>query len=238
MTPNFDEAVYSAARRHAIDSAPEECVGLVVDGVYVPLENLAADKRNHFELAPDAFIAYGRPQAIIHSHVKPQHSPCPSAHDMAMQQQWGIPSGIVWTDGKAAWGPNWFGDHLLDAPLLGRKFMHGIFDCYALIRSWYWQELKIKLPEFPRTDGWWQHGQNLFEDGFSSAGFVEVPKRDAMYGDVLLMTIRSKVPNHGAVMLDRGLIIHHPGGSPKMLSRREPLGTWGRFVTRVVRRAS
>jgi cell wall-associated NlpC family hydrolase len=37
--------------------------------------------------------------------------------------------------------------------LLGRKFEHGIMDCYTLFRDAYL--CGIDLPDFERTNGWW-----------------------------------------------------------------------------------
>jgi cell wall-associated NlpC family hydrolase len=110
------------------------------------------------------------------------------------------------------------------APLLGRMWCHGVLDCYSLIRDWYRLERGIVLPDFTRSDEWWLKNQNLYVDNFRAAGFTRIVDEDALQpGDVLLMQIMAPVPNHGAVYLGDGIILHHLHGR---LSCRE---VWGGY---------
>lgn len=231
----FQAAEELAARQHAISEYPNEACGLIVSGRYVPCTNSAAAKGGNFRIAAQEMLAaaqLGDVQAIIHSHIKPEHGPFPSSHDMSEQQKMGIPWGITATDGISATPLTWFGDHILDVPLLGREFCPGVQDCYAILRAQRWQEKGIKLPDFARDAEWWTKGGDLFTEGFEKAGFYKIEKSDAAAGDVILMQIRSKKPNHCAVLLDNGLMIHHVTGQ---LSRREPYGRWLPFVTHWLR---
>ena len=124
------------------------------------------------------------------------------------------------------------GDHRLGDSLVGRVFIHGVTDCYGLIRSWYWQERHVKLPEFPRDHEWWKDGGNLYEEGFGPAGFRIVAAQDAVTGDVALINFRSKVPNHGGVLLDGGLLLHHLMGRKSV---REPVGRWTPMISKWLR---
>lgn len=62
----------------------------------------------------------------------------------------------------------------------------------------------------------WNDGvSNLYTEGFPEAGFVAVgTDAELQTGDVILMQIRSKngVPNHAAIYLGDGLILHHLHG--------------------------
>ena len=80
---------------------------------------------------------------------------------------------------------------------------------------------------------------NLYEAHFAECGFEEVAPADAAVGDALLMQVRSPVPNHAAVLVEPGVLLHHPGGSrpwdPGRLSRRDVAARWTPHVARVLR---
>lgn len=103
-----------------------------------------------------------------------------------------------------------------EAPLVGREWAHGSLDCYGILRDWYKRELGITLPNFERHDNWWNDGHSsLYLDHFAEAGCVPVPEGEPMRrGDILLFQIRSSngVPNHAAVYLGDGRILHHQFG--------------------------
>lgn len=60
------------------------------------------------------------------------------------------------------------------APLIGRPFVHGIFECLTLVQDHYRRELDIKLPEYSRDDDWWNRGENLYLEHLPAAGFIRV----------------------------------------------------------------
>jgi proteasome lid subunit RPN8/RPN11 len=228
----FGPDVDVAARAHAIAQHPKESSGLVVVNGYVPVDNIAADPEKHFEMPTDAWTAHGKVQAVIHSHG-PQDSLAPSASDMQHQIATAVPWGIVRTDGVVASPIMWWGDHRLEDPLLGREFVHGVTDCYGAIRSWMWQQRKVKLPDVPRDLQWWKtEGGNLYDDGFAAAGYRIIPESAASVGDVALITFRSDVPNHGGVLVEDGLLYHH---LQNRLSAREPLGRWRSMISKWLR---
>ncbi len=209
---------------------PQESCGLLLsDGGYLACPNVASDPRTAFVIPVDFWTAHaGQVAAVVHSHPDgPDH---PTARDMAGQVATDVPWVLVATDGETVSAPIvWGGD---PPPLLGRSFVHGVTDCYALIRDWYRLERGVTLPEFPRDAEWWFSGGDLYRQGFAVAGFAAVSLDDVRPGDVVLMQVRSPVPNHGGVLLDDGLLLHHLTGR---LSRREPYGPWRRMVTHVLR---
>lgn len=246
----FGPAVDQAAKAHALSQYPKEACGIVVGAngqeQYVALDNKAQDPENFFKLPDDALIAHGKVVGVIHSHCFPKHGQSPTAPDMGSQIAAALPFGIVWTDGKTAGAPVWWGDFLLDAPLfdargnhIQRQFLHGVTDCFSLIRTWYWQKKQIKLPEFPRDPDWWKNGGDLYRDGCAKAGFDIVTTgpiipHDAAVGDVCLMKWATfPVPFHAGVIDDKGLILHHLNNR---LSRREPVGRWAKQITHWLRR--
>ncbi len=224
---------------HAALCAPRECCGLAIerDGQlsYVPARN-RAPAQSEFEIDPADWAAaedLGTVVGICHSHVG--LPPTPSMADHVMCRRTGMPWLIVsWpTRAVHVLRPN----DALPAPLVGRPFVHGVLDCYSLIRDYY-QQMGHLLPDFERTFEWWLNGGDLYRDGISPAGFVRVFGSEFDLAalkphDVLLMQVASPVPNHGAIYLGDGRILHHVQGQ---LSREAPYGGyWRRATTQVIR---
>jgi proteasome lid subunit RPN8/RPN11 len=242
-------AASEAAMRHAETEYPNEAVGVVsLDGEYIPLSNVSPQPEETFAIseADDAEYAAldddGNPKvaAIIHSecYAKDEINPDligPSRDDMQQCLETGCTWGMIPCINGIAEKPLYWGDFLLDTPLLGRKFVPQVTDCYNAIRSFYWQTYGLRLAEFPRDWDWWNGGGNLYEEGFTKAGFERIEMADVAPGDVVLAQLRSPVPNHAVVILDRGLMYHHP---QQMLSVREPFGRWRHFATQAIRHKS
>jgi len=231
----FGASVEQAIAEHARAEYPKEACGLVVDGVYVPLPNVAFDPRDAFAMRAEELLRPGV-QAVVHSH--PDGVPWPSADDMAGQIASNLPWGVL-VVGPGTSGPIlWWGPGVPRPPLIGRDFRHGPSgsdgrgDCYALIRDWFAEERGIELMEFPRSEEWWLHGGNLYLENFGEAGFREIGLNEIQPGDVVLARVMSKVPNHGGVVLNNGLVLHH---LTNRLSRTEPLGRWRSYLTHALR---
>lgn len=182
--------------------------------------------------------------AVLHSH--PGGPLFPSEADMRGQIASEVPWGIIPLDEDRIGDPIMWGDSLPIADVIGREFMHGVRDCYSLIRDCFrlgrdrlaaqgvadWPYEPIELEEIPRDDAWWDGDQDLYGDNFARVGFRSVPLHEAMPGDVFLMSIRSPKANHGGLILPNNLILHH---LPARLSRREPAGIWLRNATLILR---
>lgn len=251
------EAALTEARLHAREVYPEESVGFIAGGYYVPLTNRAKAPSEHdatardcgcrlcsFEVADEDYLAHKDSlQVIVHSH--PNGPAFPSASDIAHQEVTAV-TWVILTLDQEREGPVtvWGGDCPI-APLIGRDFIHGITDCYSLIQDIFalgaegaaaqgveWPLPPIALPIAPRDDGWWEKGDDLYMDNYLKAGFVEVDRASVQPGDVFFASIHSDRLNHGGVLLPGGLILHH---LPKRLSRREPAGIWARAADKWVR---
>jgi proteasome lid subunit RPN8/RPN11 len=227
----FGKAVDEAARAHALSEFPRESCGVVVNGAYVAVSNIASKPEEDFRMADNTWTLYGAVQGVVHSHG-PKDALIPSANDMAHQISTNVPWGIVRVDGVAASKVLWWGDFRLDEPLIGREFVHGITDCYSAIRSWRWQTDKIKLPDFARDWLWWESGADLYEDNFAKAGYRAIKASEASLGDVALINFRSKVPNHAGTLVEDELFYHH---LQNRLSCREPLGRWHSMISKWLR---
>lgn len=95
--------------------------------------------------------------------------------------------------------------------LLGRKFQFGVTDCYGLLRDFYRDNFNIELPNYARPTNFWQHGLNLYGDRIMKQGFrpLDCHPTDYQYGDVILMSIKSAVPNHVGILVESNLMLHH-----------------------------
>lgn len=195
------------ALAHALREFPRESCGFVLaDGRYWPCTNAAADDE-HFVIGRadiEAVDAVGAVAGIVHSHPNAGCNPSPA--DRVACEASGMPWHIIALPSQR-WGgciPCGY-----EAPLIGRPFAHGVLDCYALIRDWYKRERGIELPNFFRADEWWRKGQNLYVSHFPEAGFRRVSINEARVGDVVLMQVLSNVPNHAAILIEPGVILHH-----------------------------
>ena len=216
MTFDLSDAVWEAMYAHAEGQQPRESCGLVVQThgrgqVYWHCRNLASEG-DQFVLSPVDFAEAeehcAEILAVVHSH--PNASANPSMADRVGCERSKLPWLIVgWPSGmlKRLEPTGWI------APYVGREFHHGVLDCYTLIQDWFVRELEIVLPDFEREDGWWEErpghaAQDLYMNGFTSAGFVQV-RGEPQRHDVILMNVRSDKANHGAVYLGNGEMLHH-----------------------------
>ena len=219
-----------AAALHAQQEHPREACGLVIvrqgREFYHPCRNIS-ERPDTFVMAPEDYEAAmmrGEVVAIVHSH--PYASPEPSQADLAACERSALPWHIVSVPGFqwASITPSGW-----TAPLIVREFHHGVLDCYTLVKDWYAINRGITLIDGDRPDDWWLKGQNLYLERYESAGFRRVPLSDdkrpdeLAEGDMLLMQICSPVPNHAAVWLGDGTILHHLAGR---LSSRD---VWGGY---------
>lgn len=235
-------------KRHAVADYPRESVGFVVmrEGkeTYVPAKNVAPENSStdHFVVHPQEYSDVedsGQIVMFIHSH--PNASAKPSEADLVSCEASNLPWGIIsvykdlGTGEIVAHDPMTFEPSGYEAPLIGRRFYHGVTDCYTLVRDYYKRVVDIELPQFDRPDFWWENPNtlSLYVANFTEAGFVQVDGPPRIH-DVIIMEIRSQAgPNHAGVMYDEHTMLHHLFGQ---LSGRVPYGGyWQEHTALVVR---
>lgn len=205
-------------KEYLISCLPFEGCGVIKDGQFLPIRNIADNPTNDFRL--DESQLPNQYETIVHSH--PSGLAEPSKEDMENQIKSGVPWMIIPIKNGICQTILWLGKE--NNELIGRPFIHGIFDCYSLIRDYYRAVRKITIPEFPRENNWWSKGQNLYVDNFEKAGFRKLAeKEEPQEHDVFLTNVRSKVLNHGGIYLGKGLILHHLANS---ISRKSPIALW------------
>lgn len=238
-----------AINAHAVEAYPKESCGLVIavgrKEEYVRCRNIAQDGGDDFVIHKEDYMAAedrGTITAVVHSH--PDHAARPSPADLIGCENSGLPWYIVAVHGDpstpelapAVIDSCHFEPTGFELPYLGREFKFGSVDCYTLVRDWYKREKAVDLPDFPRTDKFWERGEDLYMDNFRSCGFVPI-REPQQPGDLVLMSLRSDIVNHAAIWLgDRDHIIHHPYNH---LSERTVLtGYWAENTRLYIRRIS
>lgn len=228
-------------KQHAIDTYPNECCAVIIDDELVLCDNIAADKLNNFKIDPRINLK-GTITAVLHSHTCKAPGMLdirtPSMNDIVGQRNSKVPWGIVGTDGEDATEILWFDDDNLDTPLLGRKYIPHVHDCWNLIRDWYWQELDIKLKSHPEGYKWWTNDngegvdESIYETNVDAYGFEYVKRSELQRGDICIMQIISPVTNHGAVYLGNNEIMHHLSNRP---SNIESFVKWQKHMRKYIR---
>jgi proteasome lid subunit RPN8/RPN11 len=222
MTP----ALLKLILAHASREAPRESCGLLVStsgnlAEYVPCRNLSS--LDHFQIHPEDWADCedrGHVLGVAHSHPG-QAQLEPSPWDLEGQAETGLPWYIVLPD-SGAWLR--FGA----SPQEGRVFAWGVEDCFSLVSDYYGG-----MVDFLREPKFWE-STDLFRRGMALAGFHERGLNDPAPGDVMLFSIHGNgIPNHCAVYLGYGTILHH---LPGRLSRVEPIGAWVRDLVAICRR--
>tara|TARA_R100001163_G_scaffold65316_1_gene62089 strand:+ start:4878 stop:5585 length:708 start_codon:yes stop_codon:yes gene_type:complete len=222
--------------QHAKAEDPRECCGLVavVKGRqrYFPCQNIAQTPDEHFVL--DGWHEVedkGEVVAVVHSH--PKTNPAPSIADRVACEKSELPWFIVnpKTEGWGYCQPEGF-----KLPYVGREFVHGVVDCYTLVRDWYAREYGIQLRDYDRRDQWWDHGENLYVENFKKEGFRKIPVEEVRQGDLILMNLVSPVPNHAAIYMGDQQLLHHVQG--RLSSRDVYGGYYGKSTACALRHES
>ena len=222
--------------KHGQKEYPNEACGLVIifkgKEKYIPCENNATNPSEDFMISPlDYAKAEDIGTVIKIAHTHPHTAPKPTQADLIEIENHGLP-WIIANPTTKEWQE--YSPKGYTPDLLGRSFKHGIVDCYTLIKDYYKVKLGIELMDIPdREEKWWEKGYNLYERNYAKFGFIRVPTNSPiLLHDVFLMTLHSSIPNHAAVYIGEGKIMHHVEGR---LSSIDTYGgywqkaTWGRF---------
>lgn len=222
----FGREVEEHAKAHCRSVFPMEGCGVVAGGTFVPCFNIHDDLENHFAISPQEFSSieqsHGHVDAVIHSHT--HRDPWPSAHDMREQIRTGVPWGIVPVETtNFADQIIWFGNQVSIAPLIGRPFIPGVWDCYGLVRDWYRLNTNIVPSQVPRDSGWWERGENLLLENLEICGFDRISHIERP-GDCMLWAMgKERIFNHCGVYVGDEKILHHFSGHA---SRESIAGPW------------
>jgi proteasome lid subunit RPN8/RPN11 len=233
----LSEHSISSIGEHAKQEHPKECCGFVLkDGTYLPLKNVHDIPEHNFSIRNVDYINHHKEIAYVaHSHTN--GDPTPSFMDMCMQISSSLPWVIVGTTGEHVTKHIIFGDCIIRKSVIGLNFIHGVNDCYSLIRNWYFLNRNTLLPDFPRSPCWWENQEkSMYLDNFGEAGFVSkkfTSVNDLFPGDIILIRIgKTKTLNHAGVYVgEGGLLAHHMSNKYSM---KEPIYKYLDYIERVL----
>lgn len=214
----FDnENIREEIRKHAEQEYPKECCGVVVEVLgrpqYFPCRNDSDEPTEEFNMNVEDYtdaLDLGEQLAIVHSH--PDASSRPSAYDVAYMER--VYASELHLDPEARptpwWIISWPENDIREVvatghvALVGRTFIHGLYDCWQVCNDYYYRKHGITFTDFKREDKWWEQkeGDSLYEKFFKAEGFYAVDLEDIKVGDMVVMQIgRTYHPNHAAIYL-------------------------------------
>lgn len=234
VEPFLTHAVKGALVEDMFANLDKEVCGLITlsDGEYryEKVENVHEEPAHNFRMDPVARMRLMTDDNVIgYAHSHPNGPNIPTCLDMSVQKRVGKPSVIASVDGERGIVEVFsFGNHLLDAPLIGRDFRYGVMDCYEAIRAWRWQNQGYKMDQYPRHDNWWSadgvEGReptelNFYQRCYSEQGYVSyepdfsnpMSERHPRRGDLVLMQMGSDIGimNHAGIYVGNNLIYEH-----------------------------
>tara|TARA_R100000773_G_scaffold25351_1_gene22151 strand:+ start:2288 stop:2989 length:702 start_codon:yes stop_codon:yes gene_type:complete len=214
------------ALAHAKEQDPKESCGLLIEikgkEKYYPCKNLSNWSNQCFIIDPVDYAKAedsGKILAVIHSH--PTTQPIASQADMISCEDSNLPWHIV-NPKTEQWG--YYEPSGYKAPLIGRHWVWGVTDCWALVRDWYKEKKGIILKDWDRPITPEEFiADPMFERCASDTGFRQLkPDEKLENGDLLFMSIMTSGLNHVAIFID-GDVLHHLADR---ISCREPYNLW------------
>ena len=211
---------------HAKEQDPKESCGLLLEikgkEKYFPCKNLSTYSQQCFIIDPNDFIKAeesGNILAVIHSH--PVTPPIASQADKISCENSELPWHIV-NPKTEQWG--YYEPSGYKPPLIGRHWVWGITDCWALVRDWYKETKGIVLRDWDRPTTPEEFiADPMFERCAWRTGFRQLrPEEKLQNGDLLFMSIMATGLNHVAIFLD-GDVLHHLADR---ISCKEPYNQW------------
>lgn len=224
---------------HARACYPYEACGLIIakgkKQDVICGRNMAKDRRHAFSLHPGDYTAAanaGEILALYHSHC--EEPPVASAPDMTLAEHHNIPVITISLTRDDSGSGNGSQPHYIDswgiykpqgwkADLVGRPFVLGVLDCLTLLQDYMMQKHGITIGDYPREPDWWNHQRDEFDGhivkpatdlyaNLPAEGFYPIQRHELREHDMILMQIHGDVPNHNAIYVGDGMMLHHPEG--------------------------
>ena len=237
----LNDAQLAVIREHTLSVYPNEAVVAITEDGAIPMDNTHPEPRDNFKVDTRDFYRL-KGIALVHSHPVILGKPraefagiyadvrIPSKMDMQSQMAMNIPFGIVSCDGLEVSPILWFPD--IDSAIIEKPYISGVYDCFRVIRAYYWQNYKIFLKDIPRNYKWWEDDPDMFTHNFKDYGFNEVSEPELQAGDVLLIRISGEHESHSGVYIGNDQFVHHLSDQ---MSKIDNYSRWRKRVTRILR---
>lgn len=206
----------------------ETCGFILANGAVVEVANVARDPANQFEISPADYATHDALgiAGVWHTHLTLEaFSPLDQQVILADPMPWAV--YCLATSEFVECNPS------ATAPLIGRPFVYGIYDCYSL-SSDFLAEIGVTLPPWPRGRyGEWNTPGFLPFDQQAAARGMAVPVGRQQRGDILLFNLGDHPghTDHIGVFLDHQRFLHHPA---ERRSRIDRFGSWWERRLRLV----
>lgn len=220
----------NAIRQLAAATPEQESCGFVLHNAeVVQVPNSAPDPVHDFRIAASDYAHWDKEgiRGVWHSHLELDgFSP--------VDQQVLAADTLPWAVYTLASDRFHQCDPTSVAPLVGRPFVYGIYDCYSLVSDKL-SELGAIIPPWPRGawGEWDTPGFTPFDEQW--ANFGQRVSTDFRHGDVLFFNL-GKHPGHTdhvGVVIEPGTFLHHPASRTSRLDRLSPW--WLRHLNFAVR---
>lgn len=228
--------VLSAITDIAVTRYPHEAVFAVwPDGTWSELANVSKTPTLSFSIKPEDIIGLQTRNPLVLLHTHPKGNRRPSDADSLNQIKWKWPWGILPLAGdgeKVEWvgEPLYWGDGAPRAPLLGREYIFGVQDCFALCRDFYalnglyvGNMPRIGVPTAYPLDHPFAH--KMAEYWYPRLGFKPIQRHQLKPGDVVVTTWddgpRSQ-PDHAMINLGANKYLEHHEGRLSEIRSKSP----------------
>lgn len=177
------------------------------------LENVSDRPDASYLVAADEHLKVVEYASVLwHTHTENGYD-CLSSEDVRSARAWQRPHYMY----KVSNGESDYYDPCKTLPYTGRRWQWSHSNCWELARDFLRQELGIQTSEcwmLNSPEGWADDGWDMWRSHLGDEGFKPVPLADARVGDLAVMSIRCKVPNHCGVIysVEGNQILHQLSG--------------------------
>ncbi len=215
----MNSEIKAKIKAHALRENPNEacgfvCVNYLGEVTVLECENVARNKQGRFGIHPKmngVAEKKGHVVAFYHSHASEferEDNNKFSKEDLDISYETTLPA-LLYVYPQDTWHYSQ-PDTYEPAPLLGRPFVWGVWDCYSLVKDYYKIHRGIKLgtyfpPDNPKLNSNFGYETFIKHENFHEVSFDEVKK-----DDVILFQIKSDFWNHSAVYQGDNKFIHQP----------------------------
>lgn len=179
--------------------------------VIIECENVAEDKINNFQLSiqDSIFVQDKDVVGVFHSHTDCEQALSTFSQadiDAAEEFQKPLYLYVLKTKEWLNYTPNGY-----SRDLIGRQFIRGINDCYAIFRDYYRQELKINLKDYIRDDSIFDGKTDFIMKHAEDAGFTILEDKSVIKkNDILVFKHFGPYPRHLGVFIGNSRFLHQP----------------------------
>lgn len=190
----------------------EEICGFIyhtLSDVFIyPARNIADNREEFFLIDPKDFIkceGLGQIIGIYHSHVN--YPSVFSPDDIETSEEWILPMYVYSLQDKMfkEYRPKNY-----KVSLEGRPFIWGTYDCFSIVRDYFWQNFNIHISDYDRDETFNGSNKSIILDNFEKEDFHSVGDLSCFKKhDVLLYTSRQFYPHHFSIFLGNSRVLEH-----------------------------